>query len=219
MQENAIEDQHWSKTSRTTIFSGTVPPPFNIIPTPKSVFYSIRCNAYFFLIRINLNWLLFQTFQMGSCSTLWQLCPVEEGAREDGSHKKTTKIQNQIVSLHLPKFWKNKILVTLLLGCRRKCERSKNATRGIRRSWGTWFADMSLRWVQAEDMSLGCRLLATQLCIRHCWLSMGHSFLSITHNTCCCPFLGTTRFCIINHLNRNSARPKTRGSQKMTSTK
>ena len=28
---------------------------------------------------------------MGSCPILWQLCPVEEGAREDGSHKKNNE--------------------------------------------------------------------------------------------------------------------------------
>ena len=32
---------------------------------------------------------------MGFSTSLWQLCPVEEGTREDGSHKKTTKMHTK----------------------------------------------------------------------------------------------------------------------------
>ena len=65
--------------------------PFQYHSNSKVSFLQHQVQRLFFLIKINLNWLLFQTFQMGSCTTLWQLCPVEEGAREDGSHKKNNE--------------------------------------------------------------------------------------------------------------------------------
>ena len=123
-------------------------------------------------------------------SALWK----KEHVKTVATKKQKKYTQNQIVSLHLPKFWKNKILVTFLLGCRRKCERSKNETRGIRRSWGTWFADMSLRWGRAEDMPLGFEIMCNSTLHQTLLTFYGSFILSVTQNTCCSPFLGTTRF-------------------------
>ena len=117
----------------------------------------------FFLIQINLNWLSFQTFQMGFSTTLWQLCPVEEGAREDGSHNS-----------HNPGrtiFW---WLSCLVLEESARGARTRPEVSGDHEEPGSQICHSG-----EDERGYITRIwdyMQLNFAFDHCWLSMGHSF-------------------------------------------
>ena len=111
---------------------GTVPPPFNIIPTPKSVFYSLRSVEITELF-ISFKLLVPGGPSFGCVATL--PCGRRNMWKRWTRQIHTNLSIDSLIALLVVFFYKS-------IFFREKCARNRNGTNVTRRLWGTSCEDM-----------------------------------------------------------------------------